>query len=212
MGEQLGLRERKKRETRQHIADMAMGLFMTRGFENVTVAEVARVADVSVNTVFNYFRTKEDLFLDRQDSFVDEPSRVVRERRAGESVIAALRRDFFEALDEGDWRSGLNDGAEVVVRLINESPSLMSRMRELAERREEHLAETLAEETDADEDDLRPGLVAAQVCAAIRRLAADGIRRKIAGESHDDVVRDVRAQARLAFDLLENGIGAYGVA
>ncbi|WP_248960780.1 TetR/AcrR family transcriptional regulator [Sphaerisporangium perillae] len=210
MEAELGLRERKKRETRQRIADMAMGLFMARGFENVTVAEVARVADVSANTVFNYFKTKEDLFLDRQDVYVDEPSRVVRERRAGESVIAALRRDFLEALEEGDWRSGLNEGADVVIRLINESPSLMARMRELAERREERLAETLAEATGADEDDIRPGLVAAQVCAAIRRLTADGIRRKLAGESHDHVVRDIRAQAGLAFDLLENGIGAYG--
>ncbi|MET8145192.1 TetR/AcrR family transcriptional regulator [Sphaerisporangium sp. NPDC005288] len=210
MEERLGLRERKKRETRQRIADIAMGLFMMRGFDNVTVAEVARVADVSVNTVFNYFRTKEDLFLDRQDAFVEQPSRIVRERRPGESVIEALRRDYLQALDEGDWRSGLNEGAEVVTRMIDQSPSLLARMRELSERREERLAETLAEVTGAAEDDVMPVLAAAQICAVTRRLAADGVRRKAAGEGHEQVVAGVRAQALLAFDLLEKGLGRYG--
>ena len=54
-----GLRERKKRQTRQYISDVATGLFMERGFDAVTVAEVADAADVSVNTVYNYFSTKE---------------------------------------------------------------------------------------------------------------------------------------------------------
>ncbi|WP_214417123.1 TetR/AcrR family transcriptional regulator [Sphaerisporangium fuscum] len=211
MSEQLGLRERKKRETRQRISDIAMGLFMTRGFDNVTVAEVARVADVSVNTVFNYFKTKEDLFLDRQEWYEDEPSRIVRERRPGESVIAALRRDFLDAIEQRHWRSGLQEGMEVFIRTINESPALTARMRELAERREARFAETLADETDADDDDIRPALVAAQISAVTRTLAAIGMRRKMAGETFEQIASDVRAQAELAFDLLEKGIGDYGV-
>src|SRR5688500_833282 len=119
-----GLRERKKRQTRRRIADMAMGLFMARGFDQVTVAEVARAADVSVNTVFNYFGTKEDLFLDRQEEVEDLQSRVVRERGKGESVVAAFRRDFMEAIEERDWRYGLNEGADVFGRLVGDSPSL----------------------------------------------------------------------------------------
>src|SRR5262249_34979473 len=112
MAEELGLRERKKRETRQRIADVAMGLFMLRGFDQTTVADIAEAADVSVNTVFNYFKTKEDLFFDRQDAAVQSLGRVVASRREGESVVDALRRDFYEALDERDWRYGIVNGAD----------------------------------------------------------------------------------------------------
>ncbi|MFC4592115.1 TetR/AcrR family transcriptional regulator [Sphaerisporangium corydalis] len=210
MREPVGLRERKKRETRLRIADVAMGLFMIRGFESVTVAEVARAADVSVNTVFNYFKTKEDLFLDRMDVVEDLPSQVVRERRPGESVVAALRRDFLDALDERHWRIGLNEGVDVFTRLINESPSLVARVREMAERREELLARTLAEDADADPDDMTPWLVAAQICAVTRRLTDHAVRRKMAGEPLDRIAADLRVQAELAFGMLEGGIGGYG--
>lgn len=78
-----GLRERKKRQTRQYISDVATGLFLERGFEAVTVAEVADAANVSVNTVYNYFPAKEDLFLDRSKGVIDRLSRWVRGRRDG---------------------------------------------------------------------------------------------------------------------------------
>lgn len=78
-----GLRERKKRQTRQRISDIATGLFLEHGFVTVTVAEVAEAADVSVNTVYNYFPAKEDLFLDRGEAVVDRLSGYVRGRRAG---------------------------------------------------------------------------------------------------------------------------------
>lgn len=78
-----GLRERKKRQTRQYISDVATGLFMDRGFDAVTVAEIADAANVSVNTVYNYFPAKEDLFLDRSKGVVDRMSRWVRGRGPG---------------------------------------------------------------------------------------------------------------------------------
>lgn len=78
-----GLRERKKRRTRQHLSDVATGLFVERGFDAVTIAEIAEAADVSVNTVYNYFPAKEDLFLDRSSGVVDRLSRYVRGRDKG---------------------------------------------------------------------------------------------------------------------------------
>ncbi|GLW97861.1 TetR/AcrR family transcriptional regulator [Microtetraspora sp. NBRC 16547] len=204
-----GLRERKKRETRQRIADIAMGLFMQKGFDNVTVAEIARSADVSVNTVFNYFKTKEDLFLDRSDEVEGMLARVVRDRRPGESAVEAVRRDFFDALDTGDWRYGLSRGSEVFARLVEQSPALMSRMRELHQRREALLAETLADESDADPDDLTPWVVAVQICSVTRILAEHFARRGFAGEDPTQITADLRVRAGHAFDLLEHGAGGY---
>ncbi|MEU4233750.1 TetR/AcrR family transcriptional regulator [Nonomuraea sp. NPDC026600] len=205
-----GLRERKKRETRQRIADMAMGLFMIHGFDNVTVAQVARAADVSVNTVFNYFGTKEDLFADRQNEVVDLSSKVVRERRPGESIVAAFRRDFIDALDTGDWRYGMGEGAEVFGRLVGESPALIARMREVEHLSAANLAAIVAEETGAGPDDLTPQLVADQILSTTRLLARHAIRRKMAGEQWPEIWADARTQATRAFDLLESGIGGYG--
>src|SRR5919201_6303830 len=91
-----GLRERKKRQTRQLIADTARRLFAERGFEAVTVAEVARAADVSEATVFNYFPTKEDLFYSGMETFEALLVEAVRARSAGETVLRAFQRFVVE--------------------------------------------------------------------------------------------------------------------
>src|SRR4051812_23242438 len=91
---QPGLRERKKEQTRQLIAETARRLFGERGFERVTVAEVARAAEVSEQTVFNYFPTKEDLVYWRLQSFEDELLAAgggARARRAGPPGLRRLR-------------------------------------------------------------------------------------------------------------------------
>lgn len=88
-----GLRERKKAETRQAISDVATRLFEARGFEAVTVAEIAAAANVSAKTVFNYFPAKEDLFFDAEDAVRDALVAAVPEVRAlllGGPVLGAL--------------------------------------------------------------------------------------------------------------------------
>jgi AcrR family transcriptional regulator len=205
-----GLRERKKRETRQRIADMAMGLFMARGFDNVTVAEVARAADVSVNTVFNYFATKEDLFADRQQLAVDLPQRVLTERRPGEGVVRAFRRDYLDAIDTRDWRYGLNMGSDVFARIVDASPALVARLRELHVEREAGLARMLADELDSDPDDLVPQMVAAHILDTTRILTGYAVNRMLAGDVWEAIAPDLRAQAEQAFGLLESGLGDYG--
>src|ERR1051325_3311069 len=94
--DQAGLRERKKQQTRQLIADTARRLFAERGFEAVRVAEVAREADVSEATVFNYFQTKEDLFYSGLEAFEEQLLTTIRERPAGESVLDAFGRFVLE--------------------------------------------------------------------------------------------------------------------
>ncbi|GGS89880.1 TetR family transcriptional regulator [Planobispora rosea] len=205
-----GLRERKKRETRLRISDVATGMFMARGFDNVTVAEVARAADVSVNTVFNYFPTKEDLLLDRASEVEELLARVFREREPGESALEAVRRDFLDALETGHYRYGFHEGGDLLIRMIETSPSLSARIREMDDTRERRLAEAIAEELDADPDDLTPAAVAAQIGAVLRTVVGYAVRRMLAGETVAAVAPDLRRQAEHAFALLEKGIGGYG--
>src|ERR671936_377992 len=91
-GAPAGLRERKKQQTRRLIAETARRLFNERGFEQVTVAEIARAAEVSEKTVFNYFPAKEDLVYWRLESFEEELLAAVRERAVGESILSAFGR------------------------------------------------------------------------------------------------------------------------
>ncbi|SHN34268.1 TetR/AcrR family transcriptional regulator [Cryptosporangium aurantiacum] len=209
---ELSLRERKKAQTRLLIADMAMGLFAERGFDAVTVAEVARAADVSVNTVFNYFPTKEDLFFDRQAEVEDLLSAIVREREPGESAVGALRRVMVDGMTSDDWRTGLWDGAAEFFRLVDAAPSLRSRERELGERSLLALARTLADETDASPDDPLPIVVAGLVIGAREAVVGEARRRLSGGEPLADVKEWAVAAYRRAFELIERGVPAdYGV-
>ena len=106
MSAEVGLRERKKQQTRQLLAETARRLFAERGFEHVSVAEIARAADVSEPTVFNYFPTKEDLVYSGLERFEDDLLAAIRDRPAGETVLQAFGRfilpprGFLAAEDE----------------------------------------------------------------------------------------------------------------
>src|SRR5262245_55781367 len=123
-GAQLGLRERKKQQTRELIAETARGLFAERGFEEVTVAEIARAADVAETTVFNYFPTKEDLVYWRMESFEASLLDAIRERAPGEPVLAAFRGFVLQArglLAERDPEA--RDRLAAFTRMIASSPA-----------------------------------------------------------------------------------------
>src|SRR4029434_9794673 len=130
MTTELGLRERKKRQTRQAIAEAAKRLFLERGFEHVSVAEVARAADVSEQTVFNYFPTKEDLVFERMDTFEHELLTAVRERPEGESPVGAFARFILDRSDRAMIGNGRRRVAELT-RLVAASPALMARERQI---------------------------------------------------------------------------------
>ena len=117
----MGLRESKKVETRREIADTAMRLFVQRGFDHVTVAEVAAAARVSEKTVFNYFPTKEDLFFDEVPARQAAIVAALRGRAPGESVVAALRR-----LQAGECPRLCSPGFATFARIIEESPTLQA--------------------------------------------------------------------------------------
>ncbi|MEW2354352.1 TetR/AcrR family transcriptional regulator [Spirillospora sp. NPDC029432] len=206
-----GLRERKKRETRQRLSDIATGLFITRGFDNVTIADVARAADVSVNTVFNYFKTKEDLFFDRQDEIAAQAARAFRDRRPGESAVAVFHRMFVEGLDGNAYQTAFHEGSEIWAKTVMDSPALTARQREIAQRAQDELAAILAEETGADPDDIGPRTVASMLMSAQFVLIQEIVARRLAGQSLEEMRADVYAAVERVYGLLENGIGDYAV-
>ena len=207
----VGLRERKKEETRRRIAETARELFVERGFDRVTVAEVASAADVSQKTVFNYFPTKEDLFYWRMESFEEELLAAVRGRAERESVIAAFGRFLLEqrgllAKHEPEAREQLVR----ISRMIEESPALRAREEQVLAGYTASLAAVLAEETGARADDIEPR-VAANAMMGVHRALIDYVRRRIvAGELTPRLSREVRAQAKQALALLERGLAEYG--
>src|SRR6266508_3852499 len=148
MNTELGLRERKKQQTRRAIRDGAMRLFLERGFDQVSVAEVARAADVSEATVFNYFPTKEDLVYERMDAFEQELLAAVRERPEGESVLRAFVRFILDRSDTAATGDGRHRVAELR-RLTGASPSLQARERQVVATYTDALAALLAKEAGA---------------------------------------------------------------
>jgi AcrR family transcriptional regulator len=205
-----GLRERKKEQTRQLIAETARRLFTERGFERVTVAEIARAADVSEQTVFNYFRTKEDLVYWRLESFEDELLTTIRERAEGESVLAAFRRFVLKQrglLGKTDPES--RELLTALTRMITESPALLAREQQIFAGYTASLAALIADERGAGAGDVEPWVAANALMGVHRALVHYARQRVVAGARHPRLTRDVRAQADQAFTLLEQGLGGY---
>jgi AcrR family transcriptional regulator len=210
---ELGLRERKKERTRRLIADTAWRLFADRGFEQVTVAEVARQAEVAVATVFNYFPTKEDLFFFRLDAFGAYLVDAVATRAAGEPVLVAFRRHLLGSggllaqVEAGD-RQAL-ERLRTVSRVIAASPALQVREQQAFARTADALAARLAAETGAPADDLRPQ-AAANALIGVQRALVDYTRRRVlADEEPGLLATDVRRLSEDAFALLAQGLGDY---
>src|ERR671932_608695 len=152
-----GLRERKKQRTRELIAETARRLFTERGFDRVTIAEVAREADVSQQTVFNYFPTKEDLVFWRLGSFEDELLVTIRDRDEGESILAAFGRFVLAQRGLlGQVDPEARERLAAVTRTIVESPALLAREQQIFARYTDSLAMLIAEEQGAEAADIRP--------------------------------------------------------
>jgi AcrR family transcriptional regulator len=203
-----GLRERKKAKTRLLISETATKMFIERGFDAVTVAEVAAAAEVSVATVFNYFETKEDLFFDRDAEILAAHQRSVRERKTGESIPSALRRAFHTAIDARMPRFLTGGGG--FLRTIEASSALRARARFALEKIEAALAEALAEETNAAKGDPTPRIVAAMIVSIERLLIEDARAAVLRGEGLGSAKRKLRRTCDLGFALLEGGAAEYG--
>ncbi|AYL36791.1 TetR family transcriptional regulator [Streptomyces sp. PDY-4] len=197
MGE-IGLRERKKLRTYRTVSDTAIRLFLERGFDAVSVAEVAAAAEISKPTLFRYFPAKEDLVLYRIADHEGEAARVAAE---GPAPVEALRRHFLDGLRRGDPVTGLSDDPDVLAfhALLYGTPALVARLHGHLERSEEALAEALG-------GGLGARLAAGQITAVRRILAQENWRRIAAGERAGEVRGDAVAAAERAFGVLARAL------
>ncbi|MEV8443020.1 TetR/AcrR family transcriptional regulator [Actinosynnema sp. NPDC051121] len=202
-----GLRERKKWETRRRISDVATGLFLARGFDNVTVAEIAEAAGVAKMTVFNYFPRKEDLFLDRPAEVVKDVTDAVRGRPAGTSVAEAVRELHRTWLAQRHPMSGVVAGVGFW-RLVQETPALRTRLLEQREEFESAVAGVLRDEGVGS---LEAQLVAGFVGVAHGTVFGTALGRMLGGDEADEVRRGQERVIEVAFDALDRAVAGLVV-
>jgi len=175
------------------------------------VAEIARAADVSPQTVFNYFPRKEDLVYWRLESFEDELLATVRDRAPGESALAAFGR--FVLVQRGLLASddpGARERLTAMTRMIVESPALLAREREVFAAYTASLAALIASEPGSGSD-VEAWVAANAMIGAHRALVDHARSRIVAGAAPKTVAREVRARGKAALELLERGLGGYAV-
>jgi AcrR family transcriptional regulator len=196
----MGLRETKKIITRQAIADAGMRLFVTKGFDHVTVAEIAREAGVSEKTVFNYFPTKEDIFFDEVPERLEALTDAIRARGRGQSLLAAMHE-----LHAKQCARLSNPGFVHFARTIAESPALQAKEVEVMAHFTDHLAQTIREELRLHPADAQ---IAANLLMSVHWQFFRNAREQIlAGRSGPTAARRLRSDLERAYRLLEHGLG-----
>jgi AcrR family transcriptional regulator len=195
-----GLRERKKARTRQLIADSAARLFAEHGYERVAVSDVAREAEVSEQTVYNYFGTKEQLVTDSDRQIQDRLSELIRSRPPGVSPAAAIR-DFVLEFVEGIrgappelWRGELGYLAAI-------SPTVHRLALEMIDRQARALAGAISESTEvAPEIAWLQGIALAGV---FQIIIGDTGRRTVAGQGQAEIADELRPMVENLLDELD---------
>lgn len=182
-----GRRARKKAQTRASIAQAALTLFLERGFDEVTTAEVAEAADVSVATLFNHFATKEALVLDEDTEREQRLVAAVQDRDPGTSLVDALHRHFARLLEQDN-----RDGGEVLrslQELVQSTPSLRDFAQRMWTRHENSLAEAIAADHGAPTSDPAPRALAHLIIEAQAMANVPGVDPRAGLDAAFDIVR-----------------------
>lgn len=160
----LGLRERKKQQTRDTIASAALRLFAERGYDETTLADIAEAANIAPRTIFSYFESKEDILLCEENGFLAELKRRLDERPEGTTTVDAIR-EFLSSIEHPD------EEAKLRKQVIAANPDLQVKMRGRHAQLEPMLAESIAKDLGAEPGDIRPLLIAASMAAAFTSVS-----------------------------------------
>jgi len=197
----VGLRERKKRQTRQLIVDAAATLFAERGYEKVTVLDIAQAADLSEQTVYNYFPTKQRLVLDREQEFVERFTQLIIDRPLGTSPAAALRGtalarvEEISAIPSEQARGGLGYLAAI-------SPEVRRLSLEMTDRLADALAAVIAEPVDGPPPHVAR-LHAVALAWVFQTITDEVGRREVAGQDHPEIAAALRPIVEDLFDSID---------
>ncbi|MEV4571759.1 TetR family transcriptional regulator [Nonomuraea jabiensis] len=196
----MGLRERKKEQTRRRIAEVALRLFDERGFDAVTVNEIAEAAGVAKVTLFNYFPTKDCLVT---EGVKEDLAAIVAGRGEGRSPLQALREHYRSMAAHGAGEVDV-EALLARVRVIASSPALMGALHAVHMSERHELAEALRGAYPGD--DLTARLMAGQITAAVTTVQEAFFHRIASGEPLEEAGRRLAGDVELAFDLLEHGL------
>ncbi len=195
-----GLRERKKARTRQVIADAAARLFAERGFEQVAVSDVAREAEVSEQTVYNYFQTKEQLVTDRDQLVQDELGRLIRGRAAGTTPAAAIREFVLDTVEgirripAEQWRGELGFLAAI-------SPTVHRLALEMSDRQASAIATAIAETEAVTPQIARLRGIA--LAGVFQIIIAEAGRRTREGQNQNQIADELQPAIEAVLDDLD---------
>jgi AcrR family transcriptional regulator len=198
---ELGVRERGKLRTRRRLQESAKELFEAQGYDDVTVAEIAAGAGVSVKTLFQHFNAKEDLLLAELAETHAEMINWLRDRDPAKSPLQAVADWLL------DWEErGPPDGFDRFMRMVGTGPAVESMRRRLYDEWEGEVVAVLADEANEARPNPRTRLIAAQLIAMIRVLTSPevsaALERRPAAERHEAFM----ALTREAVDLIANGV------
>jgi AcrR family transcriptional regulator len=207
-GQSGGLRERKKRAAREAIAATARRLFAERGFDAVTVAEVAAAADVSEKTVFNHFPTKQDLAFAGREQGIAQFATAIAERPPGSAVLDVFRSMTHTVLE--GLVAGGDEDLLTVARIIRGSRALQERLTVGWESGAAAISAVVARTAGADEDDLVAAVVARTLWFTHRSIFLGALNGLLAGEDRERLAARLRVTADRAYDQLAGGLAEYG--
>ncbi|MEO9180263.1 MAG: TetR family transcriptional regulator [Acidimicrobiales bacterium] len=220
-----GLRERKKRLTRQHISDTATGMFLERGFEEVRVTEIATECEVSEKTVYNYFPTKEALVFDNEEAMADDLRRVL-----GPNAVAGSPVELVVGLIADDLRQQTRhwfpqadaplvadapNYADVIQRfgqMIDHSPTLKAAWHEMMDRLAEVATRAMADRAGVDPDDPEPRIAANAILGLWRVQFLAMVKYSDAARSPSEMCEAVLSDVRRAARLIDTGLWSFGMA
>jgi AcrR family transcriptional regulator len=197
----VGVRERRKLETRDRLLAAAKALFEKDGYDNVTVAQIAAAAGVTAKTLFQHFPSKEDLLMAELGGVHDEMVAALRERDRGVSPLQSVATWLLE------WEANRPaDGYDRFIRMVGSGPGVESMRRRLYEEWESAVVEVLADEANEARPNPRTRLIAAELITLIRVLTSPEVSASLERYPTEERREAFMKWTREAADMLANGL------
>lgn len=201
MDKVLGLRERKKLKTHNDIIENAWALFEEKGFENVKVTEIADKANISVKTLFTYFKSKEDIVFAGEDELINKIIFTFENRKSGESLIETEKKLIIDLINADNEKENLEGNS--LIKIISNTPSITSRLLIMWKNHEKRLSDVLKADKELELSDWKAYIIAINLIAPFRLLFDFRIEKEQGGKIS---IEKIENELNDVFSIMENGI------